>query len=232
MHWDEIGSVFAQPAVLGHPGTRQRRRRMPGRRTSRGSAGKWALVLLGFAVRHPELRHRPGHHPDARPGQPRTTTGRTEGMVLRSTPGVDDFNAIDPEFVADTDGSAWLAFGSFWGGIKMRRLDPATGKLSTSDTVLRSLELQSGPGRRGGPIDRPARGLLLPVPVVRLLLPRGGVRLSDGGRARHLGRPAPTSTAAVSHSPTAAARRCCAATTSSSGPAAVTSFRPAEARTW
>ena len=33
----------------------------------------------------------------------------------------------------------WLAFGSFWDGIKMRRIDPATGKLSASDTKLYSL---------------------------------------------------------------------------------------------
>ena len=44
--------------------------------------------------------------------------------VLRSANGVDDYNAIDPDYVDDGKGGAWLAFGSFWGGIKMRRLDP------------------------------------------------------------------------------------------------------------
>jgi arabinan endo-1,5-alpha-L-arabinosidase len=51
-----------------------------------------------------------------------------EGMVMRSTPGADDFNAIDPDVVFDEQGRLWMAFGSFWSGIKLRRLDPATGK--------------------------------------------------------------------------------------------------------
>lgn len=52
---------------------------------------------------------------------------RDEGMVLMSTP-VDDFNAIDPAFFADADGRHWLSFGSFWTGLKLVELDPATGK--------------------------------------------------------------------------------------------------------
>lgn len=48
------------------------------------------------------------------------------GMVLRSST-TDDYNAIDPELFVDVDGTAWLAFGSFWDGIRMRRLDRVTG---------------------------------------------------------------------------------------------------------
>ncbi len=48
------------------------------------------------------------------------------GLVLRSTTS-DDFNAIDPNFVLDVRHHAWLAFGSFWSGIKLRRLDDRTG---------------------------------------------------------------------------------------------------------
>ena len=61
-----------------------------------------------------------------------------KGMVVRST-NEDDFNAIDPTYVQDASGNGWLAFGSFWGGIKMRRLDETTGKLSERDTSLYSL---------------------------------------------------------------------------------------------
>jgi len=61
-----------------------------------------------------------------------------EGLVFRSRE-EDDFNAIDPNIVIDSDGSVWMSFGSFWGGIKMRRIDPQTGKLSTKDTKLYSL---------------------------------------------------------------------------------------------
>ena len=62
-----------------------------------------------------------------------------QGMVVRSEPGVDDFNAIDPQLVIKNKHSIWLCWGSFWGGIKMRRIDPTTGKLSTQDTTLYSL---------------------------------------------------------------------------------------------
>jgi hypothetical protein len=62
-----------------------------------------------------------------------------EGLVLRSYSGRDNFNAIDPDVSADADGGLWLAFGSFWDGIKMRRLDAATGKLASTDTTLYSL---------------------------------------------------------------------------------------------
>jgi arabinan endo-1,5-alpha-L-arabinosidase len=62
-----------------------------------------------------------------------------EGLVVRSRPGVDDFNAIDPNLVVEDDENLWLCWGSFWGGIMMRRVDPHTGKLSTTDTTLHQL---------------------------------------------------------------------------------------------
>jgi hypothetical protein len=74
-----------------------------------------------------------------------------EGMVLRSTSGVEDYNAIDPEYVRDSHGGAWLAFGSFWGGIKMRRIDPSTGKLSTVDTTVYSVASRIAPDAEEGP---------------------------------------------------------------------------------
>jgi arabinan endo-1,5-alpha-L-arabinosidase len=61
-----------------------------------------------------------------------------EGLVVRSTP-EDDWNAIDANLAVDERGTPWLVWGSFWGGIKMRRVDPRTGKLSESDTALHSL---------------------------------------------------------------------------------------------
>jgi arabinan endo-1,5-alpha-L-arabinosidase len=67
-----------------------------------------------------------------------------QGLVLRSYV-EDDFNAIDPNLILDADGHAWLSFGSFWTGIKMRRIDPKTGKLAAEDTKLYSLASRKRP---------------------------------------------------------------------------------------
>jgi arabinan endo-1,5-alpha-L-arabinosidase len=66
------------------------------------------------------------------------------GMVLQSRES-DDFNAIDPNFVMDAHHHAWLVFGSFWSGIKMRRLDDATGLVFTEDTKIYSLASRKKP---------------------------------------------------------------------------------------
>ncbi|MGH9529469.1 MAG: arabinan endo-1,5-alpha-L-arabinosidase [Terriglobales bacterium] len=68
-----------------------------------------------------------------------------QGLVLESH-AEDDFNAIDPNLSIDAEGHTWLAFGSFWSGIKMRRIDRKTGKLSTEDTKLYSLASRKRPG--------------------------------------------------------------------------------------
>jgi hypothetical protein len=75
-----------------------------------------------------------------------------EGMVLRSGT-ADNFNAIDPEVVLD-GGAAWLAFGSFWDGLKMRRLDRRTGMLSAADTTLYPLASRGGASIEGPAIVR------------------------------------------------------------------------------
>ncbi len=66
------------------------------------------------------------------------------GLVLQSRL-EDDFNAIDPNLVIDGKGQPWLSFGSFWSGIKMRRIDAKTGLLSSGDTTLYSLATRKRP---------------------------------------------------------------------------------------
>jgi arabinan endo-1,5-alpha-L-arabinosidase len=45
------------------------------------------------------------------------------GAVVHSVAGRDDWNAIDPNVIADDKGTLWMAFGSFWSGIKLVKLN-------------------------------------------------------------------------------------------------------------
>ena len=60
------------------------------------------------------------------------------GVVIRSGP-KDDFNAIDPQVVRGPDGTLWMAFGSFWSGIKLVELDPKTGLRIAADSPIHAL---------------------------------------------------------------------------------------------
>ena len=48
-----------------------------------------------------------------------------QAIVLRSVAGRDLWNAIDPNVIVDQAGTPWLAFGSFWSGIKLVKLNAA-----------------------------------------------------------------------------------------------------------
>src|SRR5690349_7729134 len=61
-----------------------------------------------------------------------------QGIVVQSREG-GDFNTIDPSVFADDDGSLWLAFGSYWTGIKLVQLDPKTGKRLSPERPMSSL---------------------------------------------------------------------------------------------
>lgn len=68
-----------------------------------------------------------------------------KGAVVRSD-SRNDFNAIDPNVFDDADGRQWMAFGSFWTGIKLIRLDPVTGMRSGEDGKIYSLARRPSPG--------------------------------------------------------------------------------------
>ncbi|MDQ2075802.1 arabinan endo-1,5-alpha-L-arabinosidase [Marinimicrobium sp. ABcell2] len=46
-----------------------------------------------------------------------------QGIVVQSIPNRDMWNAIDPHVIVDDEGTAWMNFGSFWGGMKMFKLN-------------------------------------------------------------------------------------------------------------
>ena len=89
-----------------------------------------------------------------------------EGLVLLSRAD-DDFNAIDPNISFDTKGNPWLSFGSFWTGIKMRRIDAETGKLSPADSKLYSLASRERPANPAPPPPNlPANWQAIEAPFV------------------------------------------------------------------
>ncbi|HWA73677.1 MAG TPA: arabinan endo-1,5-alpha-L-arabinosidase [Polyangiaceae bacterium] len=61
----------------------------------------------------------------------------------------DNWNAIDPNVIVDDAGTPWLNFGSFWGGIKMIKLDETGAR---ADTQLLSLAARP---QNGGALEGP-----------------------------------------------------------------------------
>lgn len=66
-----------------------------------------------------------------------------QGLVLKT--GISDkFNAIDAFRIDTPDKRAWLSFGSYWDGIKLRELDPVSGKLKAGADTTYSLATRFG----------------------------------------------------------------------------------------
>jgi arabinan endo-1,5-alpha-L-arabinosidase len=77
------------------------------------------------------------------------------GPILQSTAG-SAFNAIDPNILIDygtgtTVQHVWLTYGSFYGGIYQREIDPATGTLLATNPT--NYQLAAQPGVSGNPIE-------------------------------------------------------------------------------
>ena len=58
-----------------------------------------------------------------------------DGKVFQSVR-TDNFNAIDPNLAMDEHNQPWLAFGSYWSGIKIIKLDARTGKPAADAKVI------------------------------------------------------------------------------------------------
>jgi arabinan endo-1,5-alpha-L-arabinosidase len=67
-----------------------------------------------------------------------------EGAVLQSRDGL-PYNAIDPAPFLDDDGKLWLVWGSYWEGIHIAELDPATGKRLHPESPPVQLARQKAP---------------------------------------------------------------------------------------
>jgi len=61
-----------------------------------------------------------------------------QGIVVQSA-AKDNYNTIDPAACVDAQGRLWLAFGSFWSGIKLIQLEPQTGKRIATNSPMYSL---------------------------------------------------------------------------------------------
>lgn len=139
-HWERAGHVLAELPEWA-------RRAVP------GSAGAWAPDIAYFNGRfhlYYSVSTFGSNHsvialtssPTLDPMDP-TYGWRDDGQVIASSR-EDDFNAIDSNVVRDLDGDWWISWGSFWTGLKIARMDPATGK--PADDRIHSIARRPSPG--------------------------------------------------------------------------------------
>jgi arabinan endo-1,5-alpha-L-arabinosidase len=70
---------------------------------------------------------------------------KDHGGPIRQTSTSDTYNAIDPELVIDAGGEPWLAYGSFWDGLMIEKMDKAT--------MLPNASTRKNIARRGNGIE-------------------------------------------------------------------------------
>ncbi len=75
-----------------------------------------------------------------------------QGIVLQSVPFRDNWNAIDPAVIHDKDGTPWMSFGSFWGGLKLVKLNSNLTELAQPQTWY---DLATRPNVEYNPIEAP-----------------------------------------------------------------------------
>lgn len=93
------------------------------------------------------------------------------GLIIRSTPGETNWNAIDPNLITGKDGNPYLAFGSFWGGIKIvkltrdrLRVDGPIDNLPTIASRVHDNSAENPPAIDGNPKD--AGGNAIEAPFI------------------------------------------------------------------
>lgn len=68
-----------------------------------------------------------------------------KGLVITSAHGA-NYNTIDPCIFEDARGQPWLSFGSFFSGIKLIQIDPATGMQSKANPKIYNIATRQTPG--------------------------------------------------------------------------------------
>ncbi len=76
---------------------------------------------------------------------PDSSAWRDEGLVVQSV-ATDNFNAIDADLFVERDGTLWMSYGSFWGGLRLTQLDAVTLRPIGESTFI---------ARRKGGIEAP-----------------------------------------------------------------------------
>ncbi|MFC8994533.1 arabinan endo-1,5-alpha-L-arabinosidase [Streptomyces rochei] len=117
-HWDDAGNAFAEPPAWWYE--------------YNDTGDPWAPDLsyrdgrywLYYAVSSWGTNHSAIGVATSATGLPGTWTDHGKVFSSETT---DTWNAIDPAVVR-ADGRLWMSFGSYWSGIRMVELDPATGK--------------------------------------------------------------------------------------------------------
>ena len=83
-----------------------------------------------------------------------------QGIIVQSVPNRDLWNGIDSTIEFDKDGTPWMSFGSFWGGIKLVKLDETWTRLAEPqewysiakrDRSILSNDSSGGPAAIEGP---------------------------------------------------------------------------------
>ena len=124
-HWDDAGNAFAEPPTWWYE--------------YNDTGDPWAPDIsyragtywLYYAVSSWGTNHSAIGVATSRSGEPGTWTDRGKVFTSETT---DTWNAIDPA-ITRADGRLWMAFGSYWTGIRMVELNPATGKAVPGTTV-------------------------------------------------------------------------------------------------
>lgn len=75
------------------------------------------------------------------------------GIIIQSFPGLTNWNAIDPNIIEDDEGTPYMAFGSFWGGLQIVELTPDRKALAEDWTQLTTIA-----SRNRGMEEMPVQG--------------------------------------------------------------------------